>query len=89
VQALRYERYDLINAYVVDTAGEEQNRLKILKPFIHSIKFHLFNSLNGSSENYANVVVPSDSTSSDPTKSSIPEVNLHNLFNKKLRVIFQ
>ena len=27
VQALRYERHDLINAYVVDTAGEEQNRL--------------------------------------------------------------
>lgn len=56
VQALRYERHDLINAYVVDTTGEEHN------------------SLIGSSENYANVVLPSDSTSSDPTKSVIPEV---------------
>ncbi|CAF1354755.1 unnamed protein product [Rotaria sp. Silwood1] len=58
VQALRYERYDLINAYVVDAAGEEQN------------------SLNSSSENYANVVVPSDSTSCDSTKSSSPEIDL-------------
>ncbi|CAF4327322.1 unnamed protein product, partial [Rotaria sp. Silwood2] len=58
VQALRYERYDLINAYVVDATGEEQN------------------SLNSSSENYANVVVPSDSTSCDSTKSSSPQIDL-------------
>jgi hypothetical protein len=39
VQALRYERYDLINAYVVDTAGEEQNRLEDFKilPFLFFI----------------------------------------------------
>ncbi|CAF0788559.1 unnamed protein product [Adineta ricciae] len=58
VQALRYERYGLINAFVVDTAGEEQY------------------SLSDNNENYANVVVPSDSVSSDPTKSFIPEVDL-------------
>ncbi|CAF1302350.1 unnamed protein product [Adineta steineri] len=66
VQALRYERYDLINAFVVDTAGEEQNRLMNCSE----------TSLNGSSENYANVVVPSDSISSDQTKSYIPEIDL-------------
>ena len=32
-------------------------------------------SLNGSSENYANVVVPSDSVSSDASKSVTTEVN--------------
>jgi hypothetical protein len=71
VQALRYERYDLINAYVVDTAGEEQNRLVELKTLV--ISFCLF-VLYSSGENYANVVLPSDSTASDPTKSFIPEV---------------
>ena len=38
-------------------------------------------SLNSSGENYANVVLPSDSTSSDPTKSVIPEVSYPKLSN--------
>ncbi|CAF3762751.1 unnamed protein product [Rotaria magnacalcarata] len=58
VQALRYERRDLINAYLVDAAGEDQN------------------SLNSSSENYANIVVPSDSSSIDSTKSCCPLIDL-------------
>jgi hypothetical protein len=33
VQALRYERSGVINASVVDTSGEEQNRLEDLKTF--------------------------------------------------------
>jgi hypothetical protein len=91
VQALRYERYDLPNAYVVDTAGEEQNRYvkQSTKTNISLLTFFaLIISLNGSSENYANVVVPSESVSSDASKSSICEVNfVHSLANLLLTYV--
>jgi len=57
----------------VDTAGEEQNRLIKLETLI--IFCFGFISLNSSGENYGNVILPSDSTASDPTKSFIPEVS--------------
>ncbi|CAF1030237.1 unnamed protein product [Adineta ricciae] len=59
VQALRYERYDLINASVIDSIPEEQSSVS-----------------NGLYENFASAIGQSDSTSSDSSKSSLPEVDL-------------
>ncbi len=80
VQALRYERYDLINASVIESVEEEQNGLVMIK--FWGKLFDVFFSTNGTYESFANAIGQTDSTMTDQSKSSSSsEVDSIFLFN--------